>query len=105
MSQSRPAALEEKGHQLECHPILGSSALSWQELLRRAQSTEEGSCGHTHYPVRAGVNPGAAGNPPMPSKVGSPPPPSNPRSSNKPDPPYRNTPPCRASVQATAPPS
>lgn len=74
-SQSRPAVLEEKGHQLKCHPILGSSALSWQELLRRAQSTEEGSCEHTHYPARAGVNPGAAGNPPTPSKGGSPPPP------------------------------
>lgn len=32
MSRSAPGGTEEeKGHQPECHPIQGSSALSWQE--------------------------------------------------------------------------
>jgi len=53
MSRSAPGGTEEeKGHQPECHPIQGSSALSWQEHPQESPR-HQGKELWVHCPARA----------------------------------------------------
>lgn len=101
MSQSRPAGVQEKGHQLESHLNPGSLPVSQQKVPQQSTKHQGMELWARTLPSETRALPGVLLRTPHTQQSGQPP--SHPRSFNRPDPSHRNTSPCRVSGRLMAP--